>query len=511
MEQGPPRRPVLLLILDGVGSNPAKRNNAFIEADTPRLDDYFARYPHTLLQASGTAVGLPQGQMGNSEVGHITLGCGSVIRQDLVLIDDAVADGTFAANSALCGAIDLAKQQQQPIHLFGLVSDGGVHSHIRHLLALIKLCQRRGVVPLLHMITDGRDTAPRSALTYLADVERALEQASGRIISVIGRYLAMDRDTNWQRTEQAWRTMVMAEGRNAATAAEAIQHAYAAGEDDEFILPTTIGAPTLLNGAPMICFNFRKDRPRQMVAALSKAEFDHFSRADAPLTTVTCLMEYDSWFDLPYAFTQDRPQITLAQVISQNNLRQLHCAETEKFAHVTYFFNGGHSDPLAGEEFKIIPSSKVATYDLKPEMSAPEVSDTIIEALQGSRHDLIVANYANGDMVGHTAVREAIIKAVEVLDHEVGRVLDVAVAEGYAVVVTADHGNCDEMVDPVTGAPQTQHSVYPVPCLIVDEHGWQLITCGGLADVAPTVLQLLGLPKPTQMLGQSLLLRPITH
>ncbi|MEY6434051.1 2,3-bisphosphoglycerate-independent phosphoglycerate mutase [Thioalkalicoccus limnaeus] len=505
-----PRRPVILIILDGFGTNPSKANNAVAMAHTPRLDAYFARHPHTVLQASGRAVGLPDGQMGNSEVGHITLGSGCVIRQDLVLIDDAIADESFFDNVALNNVAKCAADEDRPLHLMGLVSDGGVHSHLRHLEALIELCRRHRVRPVLHMFTDGRDTPPRSAELYLEPVEKALEAAGGRIATVCGRYYAMDRDNRWERTELAWRCLVNAEGRGASSARDAIHAAYEAGEDDEFIRPTLIrGGEPIRNGDPVVHFNFRKDRPRQLVAALREGPFEHFARGDFQSARVTGMMNYDQRFGLPFAFDNETPSVTIGRILSEAGLPQFHCAETEKFAHVTYFFNGGRAEPWPGEEHRLIPSPKVATYDLKPEMSAPEVADAVIDALRSRRFPFIVVNFANGDMVGHTAIPEAVIAAVEVLDREAGRVMDVACEEGFSVILTADHGNCDEMVDPVTGAPQTQHSIYPVPCLVVDEVPWRLAVGAGIDSVAPTVLQLMGLPKPEAMVGQSLLLGPV--
>jgi 2,3-bisphosphoglycerate-independent phosphoglycerate mutase len=509
-EHGAPRRPVLLVIMDGFGANPSKLNNAVAEAETPRLDALFARYPHTVLEASGRAVGLPDGQMGNSEVGHMILGCGSIVRQDLVLIDDAIADKTFYQNRALLDAVDRAAAARRPVHLLGLVSDGGVHSHVRHLLALIELCRGRGAVPLLHMITDGRDTPPRSALTFLPDAESALKPAGGAVATVSGRYYTMDRDHRWDRTEKAWRAIVRGEGRRATSARAAINQAYEAGENDEFIVPTVVqGAVPMRGGDQLILFNFRKDRPRQIVESLYQEDIEHFDRGDFEPVKVTCMMEYDPWYGLPIAFDHDRPAVTLAQLVSEAGLKQLHCAETEKAAHVTYFFNGGRGDAFPGEDRVIVPSPKVATYDLKPEMSAPEVARAVREAVASGRYAFILVNFANGDMVGHTAVREAVLKAVETLDHEVGGVVDAAIAAGFSVIVTADHGNCDELIDPATGTPQTQHSIYPVPCLVTDSVPWRLRTGAGIACVAPTVLHLMGLQKPPGMHAESVLLQPV--
>lgn len=510
MPTSAPRRPVLLIILDGFGVNPSRLNNAVALANTPRLDEYFAHYPHTLLQASGAAVGLPDGQMGNSEVGHLTIGCGHILRQDLVHIDQSIADGSFFENAALCAAVTNARNAERPLHLVGLVSDGGVHSHVAHLLALIELCRRHGVRPVLHMITDGRDTPPKNALTYLPQVEAALESAGGRIATVSGRFYAMDRDNRWERTEAAWRAMVRCEGLNAESARAAIENAYSPELGDEFIPPTVVaGGELVLAGDAVVFFNFRKDRTRQLTSALYSPDFAQFPRGDYVPVTVTCMTEYDQWYGLPFAFEQDKPETTLAEVVSRAGLRQFHCAETEKYAHVTYFLNGGRGEAYPGEERLTIDSPKVATYDLAPEMSAPQVADAVIDALKQDEFALVVVNFANGDMVGHSGMAPAIIRAVEALDREVGRVLDVARETGYSVLLSADHGNCEEMVDPVTGEPHTQHTIYPVPCLIIDETPWQLAVGAGLSSIAPTVLQLLGLPIPAVMTGRSLLIKPL--
>jgi 2,3-bisphosphoglycerate-independent phosphoglycerate mutase len=499
----------LLIVLDGFGINPAKANNAIALADTPRLDGYYNRYPHTAIQASGPAVGLPEGQMGNSEVGHLTLGAGGIVRQDLVKIDDAISDRRFFHNAALMASCRQAKARGRPWQLFGLCSDGGVHSHLRHLFALLELARAEGVRPLLHLATDGRDTPPHSALDYLAVLEPALRACGGAVATVAGRYYAMDRDRRWERTERAWRLLVHGKGRKAGSAREAIEIAYASGESDEFVQPTVLPDwQPLAAGDPLLVFNFRKDRPRQLVAALALEQFEGFDRGAAPLVDVTCMMPYDRSFQLPYAFDAEKPPITLGEVISQAGLKQFHCAETEKYAHVTFFFNGGRQNPSRGEKQMLIPSPKVATYDLAPEMSAAKVADAVISALHSEKFDFVLVNFANGDMVGHTAVRDAVIQAVETLDREVGRVLDVAVTRGYSVILTADHGNCEELIDPATEAAQTQHTAYPVPLMIIDDQDWVLTTSGGLSGVAPTVLQLLGLVQPQAMTGRSLLVRP---
>ncbi|WP_078119179.1 2,3-bisphosphoglycerate-independent phosphoglycerate mutase [Thiosocius teredinicola] len=507
---GVPRRPVLLVILDGFGINPGRLNNAVAAAHTPNLDAYFSRYSHTALHASGPAVGLPDGQMGNSEVGHLTLGCGSIVRQDVVRIDDAIANGEFARNPALTQAVERAAKKKRPLHLIGLVSDGGVHSSLNHLAALIDLCHQHRVKPLLHMITDGRDTPPKSAPQFLPEVEPALHEAGGAIASVTGRYYAMDRDKRWDRTELAWRALIHGEGQHALSAEGGIRAAHAAGDGDEFIQPLLLPSfEPIRGGDEVVFFNFRKDRPRQLVAALGLDDFDGFDRGDTPRIDVTCMMAYDKTYGLPYAFEPERPAVTLGQVISAHGAKQFRCAETEKYPHVTFFFNGQRGDPYSGEEQVVIPSPKVDTYDHQPAMSAQAVADQVIDAIKRDEYGFILVNFANGDMVGHTAVRDAVVEAVETLDREVGRVLEAAVANDYSVIVTADHGNCEEMVDPLTDEPHTQHTVYPVPCIVIDNETWQLSCVGGLSNIAPTVLQLMGLDQPDTMTARSLLLKPL--
>jgi 2,3-bisphosphoglycerate-independent phosphoglycerate mutase len=505
---GVPRRPVVLIILDGFGVNPSKRHNGVAEAHTPRLDDYFSRFAHTTLSASGAAVGLPDGQMGNSEVGHLTLGAGSITRQDSVRIDDAIASEEFFSNPVFVNAATRARGLGRPLHLLGLVSDGGVHSQLGHLLALVELCRRQGARPQLHMITDGRDTLPQSALNYLPQIEARLHEAGGRIGSVMGRYYAMDRDHRWERTERAWRALVLDKGNRGTSASSAIRGAYAAGDSDEFIQPILLpGFAAIAHGDPLVSFNFRKDRPRQLIAALGAREFDGFDRGQSARPDISCMMPYDRSQPFACAFQPEAPATTLGEHISALGLRQLHCAETEKYAHVTYFFNGGRDSPYPGEDQLLIPSPRVATYDLKPSMSARQVADQVIARLRSKQYAFIVVNFANGDMVGHTARRDAVLEAVETLDHEAGRVLDTAWDIGYTALLTADHGNCEELIDPFTGEPHTQHTTYPVPCLVMDECNWRLSSNGGLANIAPTVLQLMGLPHAQGMSSDSLLLK----
>ncbi len=502
-----PRRPTLLVILDGFGLNPDPTHNAIALAETPNFDRYFAEQPLTSLEASGRGVGLPAGQMGNSEVGHMTIGSGSIVKQDLVRIDDAIEDGSFFENPALLSAVQASRESGRPLHLMGLVSDGGVHSHLDHVNALIRLCQRHGVVPQLHMITDGRDTAPQAAIDYLRELEALLEECGGYIGSVSGRYYAMDRDQRWDRVKLAWDAIVNADGLEAETAQQAILDSYEAGEGDEFIRPRRL--PRLdppRAGDELVFFNFRNDRARQICAAFALERFDDFDRgSDFRPVTVTTMTYYDARIGAPVAFAPMRPETTLGSVIADAGLAQLHCAETEKYAHVTFFFNGGREPPYLGEDRKLIDSPKVATYDLQPEMSAPEVADAVIAALHSGEYAFIVVNFANGDMVGHTAQREAIIAAVAALDREVGRVLEAAREQQYSVVLTADHGNCDEMIDPASGKPHTQHSNHPVPCMVIDPEVAELTDGGNLSAIAPTVLQLMGIEQPAAMTGQSLI------
>jgi 2,3-bisphosphoglycerate-independent phosphoglycerate mutase len=384
-----------------------------------------------------------------------------------------------------------------------------VHSHIRHLCALFDLCHRNQVKPVLHAISDGRDVAPKDFINTLPTVLQAMERSGGKLASITGRYYAMDRDRRWARTELAWNAMVRGQGQQVDDALQAVRDCYDNDITDEFIKPLILpDFEPISSDDQVIFFNFRRDRPRQLVSALFRDDFNDFDRGDYQPVTVTCLTEYDSWYNLPFAFQQDRPRSTLAETVSAAGLQQFHCAETEKYAHVTFFLNGGRGDVFPGEQHVIVDSPNVATYDLAPEMSARQVADRTIAAIEGDSYPLVVVNFANGDMVGHTAIRGAVIKAVETLDREVGRLLDAAVARGYSVILTADHGNCDEMIDPVTGEPHTQHTVYPVPCLVIDQTSWQLSIGAGLASIAPTVLQLMGLSQPEGMNQRSLLLGP---
>jgi 2,3-bisphosphoglycerate-independent phosphoglycerate mutase len=498
-------KPVLLAIFDGFGLNPSRAHNAWTLARTPHLDHYFASYPHTALQASGRAVGLPDGQFGNSEVGHLTLGSGRILEQDLMRIADAIYDGSVTDNAAWQGMIEGTHR----LHLVGMVSDGGVHSHIEHLLGILDLLRKTGIEPVLHMITDGRDTAPKAALGYIARIEDMLAKLGrGHIATVIGRYSAMDRAKHWDRTQRAWAALMRGQGFTAGSAREAIEMAYARGEGDEFIQPTVIaGYRGIAEDESILFFNFRSDRARQLSAALGLEEFDAFDRGGEKPRRLVCMTEYDATYPFPVLFNPQIPEQVLAQVLSEAGLKQLHCAETEKYPHVTYFFNGGREPPYPGEKRIIVPSPQVATYDIEPEMSASKVADQLIGAIESDTYDFVVTNFANTDMVGHTARPAAIIRAVETLDNESHRVFKVALERGWRVMLTSDHGNCDEMINPLTGEPHTQHTEYPVPFLIMGEGPVRLGIGRGLGDIAPTVLDLLGLPRPPAMTGRSLILR----
>ncbi len=502
------RNRAVLMILDGFGTNPSKTNNAVLQANTPRLDEYFSQYPHTVIEASGEAVGLPPGQMGNSEVGHMTIGCGSVVKQDLIRINDAIADGSFFEMSPLRAALENAKKKEGFVHIIGLMSDGGVHSHIEHTLALLKLCHEVQVRPVVHVITDGRDTAPKSAKKYIKQLINELEKVNGIIATLTGRYYAMDRDRRWDRTIKAWQALVHLKGEKCADALQAIDQAYARNETDEFIPPTILGnAVPLTSESEVIFTNFRNDRPRQLSKALAKPGFSAFDRGpDYQPIKLTVMTKYSKEYLGPVVFAPRKPETNLAEVVSKHGLQQFHCAETEKYPHVTYFLNGGHEEAYEGEDRKMVPSPKVATYDLKPEMSAEEVADETIKAIKNENYSFIVVNFANADMVGHTAVKSAVIEAIEALDIHAGRVLDAAKASGMSLLLTSDHGNCDEMVDPRTKEPHTQHTTYPVPCLVVDDGAWDLANGQGLSAVAPTILELMGIEQPKSMTGKSLLI-----
>ncbi|HWC48033.1 MAG TPA: 2,3-bisphosphoglycerate-independent phosphoglycerate mutase [Solirubrobacterales bacterium] len=494
-----------LIILDGWGLAEPGPGNAISLAETPVFDRLWSEYPHTQLSAQGPDVGLPEGQMGNSEVGHLNLGAGAIVKQDLARIDDAVADGSFFDNEVLLAACERARNSPRGrLHLLGLVSDGGVHSGWEHIEAAIELASQEGVPDVVfHAFTDGRDTLPHGGKGYLEELERWL-RAAGRIATVSGRYYAMDRDTRWERTKLAYDAIVHARGLHALSAAAAIAESYEREETDEFVKPTVIGDYDGAEQGDVAFFiNFRPDRARQMSRALADPEFEEFPR-DAPPLDLTTMTEYRKGWPYPVAFPEQRPQTTLAETIANGGGNQLHVAETEKYAHVTYFFNGGKEQEVDGEERALVESPRdVPTYDHKPEMSAEGAAETFVSHWSEGDYRFGIINFANPDMVGHTGVIPAAVKAVETVDAQLGKVVEAVTAKGGACIITADHGNCDHMLEP-DGSPNTAHSLNPVP-LIVTEQGLALRDQGILADVAPTALDLLGIEQPKAMTGQTLL------
>jgi 2,3-bisphosphoglycerate-independent phosphoglycerate mutase len=498
---------VALVILDGFGLAPPGPGNAVELARTPVFDDLWARFPHTTLAASGRAVGLPEGQMGNSEVGHLTIGAGRHLHQDLVRLSDAVADGSFAHNPALVAAARRARDAGSRLHLMGLVSDGGVHSHVDHLRALVGLARREGVVAHVHAITDGRDVSPHQAAGLLATLEEEWADGAARIATVCGRIYAMDRDGRWERTEQYYRAVVDGIGARADRASEAVAAAYEAGITDEFVEPVIVDPEGLIrSGDELVFFNFRPDRARQVCAALADPAFDAFDRGPAPpLPSLTTMTAY--WTGQPgaVAFAPEWPTAVLADALEAAGIRQLHAAETEKYPHVTYFLNGGDEHEHRGEVRILVPSPRhVRTYDQAPEMSAAELANRVCEAIDTGGFGFAVINFANPDMVGHTGVIGAVIRAVEAADAGLGRVLDAVRRANGIALVTADHGNAEEMLT-TDGQPHTAHTTNPVP-LVVTDLGVRLRDGGDLSDLAPTILALLGVPKPAEMTSLTLIL-----
>ena len=516
--------PVVLIVLDGYGEAPPSEWNAIANSDPRAMRHLRETYPATLVSASGESVGLPAGQIGNSEVGHLCLGCGRVVLQDLPRISRAARAGEFDTNPRLQEAMAAAcAAPGRTLHLMGLFSPGGVHSHIDHLRALVAAARRRGVPRVrVHAFLDGRDVPPKSALPWMESFEAELRAEAGaaceaRVATVSGRFYAMDRDTRWDRVETAWRAIVHGEGVAAGSGAEAIVRGYERGETDEFVRPTVIPGP---DGAPLgavrpgdaiIHFNFRADRARELTRALALEPAVGFERGDWPRPSIyVCFTEYDKTFGLPVAFPQVAPPEVFGEICSRLGLRQVRMAETEKYAHVTYFFNGGVERPFEGEERVLIPSErKVATYDQYPQMSAPELTERALERIRSGADDFLLLNFANPDMVGHTGVYEAAVAACRVVDEAVGRIGAEVLARGGTFVVTADHGNCEQMRDPVTGQPHTAHTTNPVPCVFASDRlrGRRLREGGLLADVVPTLLDLLEVEKPAPMDGTSLLRR----
>ena len=504
------KRSVALIVLDGWGYRAEREGNAIALAQTPTWDALSARYPQTLLSASGLAVGLPEHQIGNSEVGHLNLGAGRVVMQDLVRIDRAIADGSFFRNRAFVDACQKAKQSRGTVHLVGLIGKGGVHAFDKHLFALIDLCTRERVERVaIHAMLDGRDTMPRSGLGYMRQL---LEHAAGKAVvaSVGGRYYGMDRDKRWERTEKWYRVAVDGVGPTGTDPLEVIRASYERDVTDEFIVPTVItkdGAPVapMRDGDVVICFNYRADRMRQIVRSLTDPDFDGFDVSRRPKLALATMTSYDRSFDVPVGFPPQSMKNIVAEVVSNAGMAMFKTAETEKYAHVTYFFNGGIETPFRGEDRLLVPSQKVATYDLCPEMSAFGITDVLCDSIEKNEHDFTLCNYANGDMVGHTGSIPATIKAVETVDQCLARVIRSAEKVGTRLLITADHGNCEMMIDPETGGPHTAHTTNPVPFIVVDPDGDRPLRSGGaLCDVGPTILTMLGIERPSEMTGTDL-------
>ncbi|MBR5791248.1 MAG: 2,3-bisphosphoglycerate-independent phosphoglycerate mutase [Phascolarctobacterium sp.] len=502
------KKPVMLMILDGWGVAPASDVNAATLAQTPNLDRYFAEFPHTTLEASGMEVGLPEGQIGNSEVGHLNIGAGRIIYQSLTRITKAIKDGDFFTNEVLCACMDKTKNAGKALHLMGLLSDGGVHSNINHLIALLEMAKARGLEKVyVHAFLDGRDVPPKSAVGFIKQLQDAIAgMGFGKIATVMGRYYAMDRDNRWDRLEKAYKTLVFGEGKLVADPVQGVEASYEAGVTDEFVEPMVVEGvdAKITSGDGIIFFNFRPDRARQITRALNDAEFPHFERpASALPVNFVCMTQYDATIDAPVAYPPEEYNDTLGEVLAKEGKHQLRIAETEKYAHVTFFFNGGVEEPNLNEERVLINSPKVATYNLQPEMSAYDVTNALLAELDKDKFDVVVLNYANPDMVGHTGVLPAAIKAMEAVDECVGKVVDKVLSLGGSVCITADHGNLEKMAE-ADGTPHTAHTTNVVPFILVSNEEHKLHS-GVLADIAPTMLELLNIEKPAVMTGSSLI------
>ncbi len=511
------KRPTVLMILDGFGLNERKDHNAVALAKTPVIDKLMAEYPFVKGYASGMAVGLPDGQMGNSEVGHINMGAGRIVYQELTRITKEIKDGVFFENEAFLAAVENCKKNDSALHLCGLLSDGGVHSHITHVYGLLELAKKNGIDKVyVHPFLDGRDTAPTSGKGFVADLEAKMKELGvGKVASVSGRYYAMDRDNRWDRVEKAYKALVDGEGKTADSAIKAVQNSYDAGENDEFVVPTVV----LENGAPVatinandsvIFYNFRPDRAREISRALCDEAFTGFERAKGKLPlTFVCFTEYD--ITIPnkiVAFHKVEINDTFGQFLAANNKTQVRIAETEKYAHVTFFFNAGVEVPNEGEDRILVNSPKVATYDLQPEMSAYAVADHVVESIQGGKYDVIIVNFANPDMVGHTGIENAAVRAIQAVDECVGKVYDALLSVDGQMFICADHGNAEQLIDYDNGEPFTAHTINPVPFILVNyDKDYTLAENGCLADIAPTLIDMMGMTKPAAMTGKSLLLK----
>ena len=510
------KKPTVLMILDGYGLNENQKGNAVAEAKTPVVDKLMAEYPFVKGYASGLAVGLPDGQMGNSEVGHLNMGAGRIVYQELTKITKSIQDGDFFENKALLAACENVKKNDSALHLMGLVSDGGVHSHIEHIFGLLELAKRQGLKKVyVHCFLDGRDTPPASGKEYVEQLEAKMKELGvGEVASVMGRYYAMDRDNRWDRVEKAYRAIAYGEGEKAVSGPAGIQASYDKDTTDEFVLPTVVekdGAPlaTVKENDSIIFFNFRPDRAREITRTFCDDKFEGFDRGERIKTTFVCFTEYDVTIENKLvAFVKEEITNTFGEFLAKNGLKQARIAETEKYAHVTFFFNGGVEEPNEGEDRILVKSPKVATYDLKPEMSAYEVCDKLVGAIESDKYDVIIINFANPDMVGHTGVEEAAIKAIEAVDECVGKAVDAIKKVDGQMFICADHGNAEQLIDYETGEPFTAHTTNPVPFILVNaDPAYKLREGGCLADIAPTLIELMGLTAPSEMTGKSLLVK----
>lgn len=506
------KKPTVLMILDGWGLSDEVEYNAIRQAKTPNMDRLCKMYPYTTLDAHGLAVGLPEGQMGNSEVGHLNIGAGRIVYQDLTRICKAIEDGSFYQNAQLIKAMDKAKEKNTALHLMGLLSDGGVHSHIEHLFALLKMAKEHNLSKVyIHAILDGRDVLPQSGINYVKQLEEKIKEIGcGKIASVMGRYYAMDRDNRWERVEKAYNAIVLADVEYKKSAIEGIEESYAKGVTDEFVEPFHLeNTEKIKENDSVIFFNFRPDRAREITRAIKSKNFTGFKCTGEVPDNFVCMTEYDETFSLAIAFLPEHIEKTLGEVVSKENLHQLRIAETEKYAHVTFFFNGGEEVPYANEERVLIPSPKVATYDLQPEMSAVPVTNKLLKLLQEDKYDLVILNYANTDMVGHTGSIPAAIKAAETVDTCLAKVVDLVLAKGGNLCITADHGNAEKMRDTLTNEPFTAHTTNRVPFILVGEQFKEvsLRKDGILADIAPTILTIMNIDKPKEMTGSSLIVK----
>lgn len=499
---------VLLCILDGWGISGDTKYNAVYSANTPNYDNFMKNMSNTTIHADGLNVGLPEGQMGNSEVGHLNIGAGRIVYQELTRINKAIAEGDFFKNEEFLNAINHVKKNNSSLHIYGLVSSGGVHSAMNHLEALIKMAADNGLSDVyVHAFLDGRDTPPESAETFLAEVEETLKKYNlPKIASIIGRYWAMDRDKRWDRIEKAYNCLVLGEGNSAENSKEAILNSYKNGKTDEFVEPVNIGGKRISDNDAVIFFNYRPDRAREITRAMALKDFDGFNRKKVLNNLYyVCMTQYDETFRLPVAFKPQKLVNILGEVLDANNIKQFRTAETEKYAHITFFFNGGVEEPNKLETRKLVASPKVATYDLKPEMSAYEVCDNVLEALDNKDYGFILVNFANPDMVGHTGVMEAAVKACSAVDECVGKIAEKALKNGVKMIITADHGNAEWMFNEQTNAPQTAHTTNIVPFIVVDNNKYNLKETGALCDIAPTILDLMGIKQPSEMTGHSMI------